>query len=809
MREQQSIVIVGGGAIGLSVAYHLGKSGATNVTLLERNSFTSGTSWHAAGIVGPLRSSQNLTTLARYAIELFSTLEKETGQATGYQRTGGLWLAQSTDRHLELDRIAAMGDLNHLCNTTLTPQQTHTRLPMMQTDDLSGSLWVDEDGQINPVDLCMAYLKGARTAGVSLREQCPVTAVQCHNDKLVSVTVNNTEQLPCDILINCAGLWAAQLGKLCNVQIPVQAVEHSYLVTETVDDLPQPFPIIRDLDSGIYIKGDAGRLVFGGFEDNAKIWQPDSVPADAEYLLFDEDWDHIAPVLEAALHRIPLIQNIGIQQYLTGPESFTPDTRQVMGESAELRNYYVAAGFNSIGILSSAGVGKAMADWVLKDRAPMDLWEVDIQRFDSTDSEPSFLQSRIPESVHNQFSMHWPYKQHKTGRNRQQSVWHDLLSDNNAVMGAPTGWERPLWYSDKPAQQPIYSYGAQHWWPRAQLEATTLIETGALFELSPFTKIKIFGTDATKYLTYNCTRSMDIPVNTAVYTLMLNDYAGIELECTVTRLSEHTYLITSGAATRTRDLVFLNRTIQPGQDVQIQDITDHWAVVGVMGPQSRTCLERLFDYSFGNDTFPHSQARQLSYHKHQIHAVRISYVGELGWELYIPVAIASQLLAELLIHSQQLNMCLAGHYCLDSCRLEKNYPHWGHDIGSEDSPLDADLLFAVRKIDNDYRGAQALENRITQGEGKRRVLLKVNKDHPLLLHDEPIYRNNRIVGATTSGGPGFRTGLNLCMAMIETPANPSDAEQYEVRLGRERVPATLLTSAPYDPQRLRLQGVQP
>lgn len=809
MRADQPIIIAGGGAIGLSVAYHLAKAGASNVTLLEKNSFTSGTSWHAAGIVGPLRSSQNLTTLARYAIDLFSTLEKETGQNTGYQRTGGLWLAQSADRQLELDRIAAMGDLNNLSNCTLTPQQTLRRLPIMRTEDLHGSLWVEEDGQINPVDLCMAYLKGARTAGVTLHEQSAVTAVQSSNGQLVSVTVNENQPLPCDILINCAGLWAAQLGRLSNVRIPVQAVEHSYLVTEPVEDLQQPFPIIRDLDSGIYIKGDTGKLVFGGFENNAKVWQPDSVSSDAEFLLFDEDWDHIAPVLEAALHRIPLIQDLGIQLYLTGPESFTPDTRQVMGESAELRNYYVAAGFNSIGIMSSAGVGKAMADWVLKDTPPMDLWEVDIQRFASADSEPAFLQSRIPESVHNQFSMHWPYKQNQTGRDRQQSVWHEMLAANKAVMGAPTGWERPLWYDNKPPSLPVYSYGVQHWWPNAQREATTLMQTGALFELSPFTKIIISGEDATAFLQYSCTGIIDRPVNTVVYTLMLNNNAGIELECTVTRLEKNSYLITSGAATRTRDMVFLSRSIQPGQDIQLLDITDQWAAVGVMGPQSRTCLERMFDCSFSNDAFPFSQARQLSYCNEQIHALRISYVGELGWEIYCPVAVANQLMAELLTHSNHLNMCLAGHYCLDSCRLEKNYPHWGHDIGIEDSPLEADLLFAVRKKDNNYRGAQALQNRIAEGKSRHRVLFSVEGNQPLLLHDEPVYKNGNIVGATTSGGLGFRTGTCLSMAMIDYPEDSSDDDHYEIRIGRQRANASLLIAAPYDPQRHRPAGITP
>ncbi len=856
-RDNARIVIAGGGVIGLSVAFHLARAGASQVTLLERNRLTSGTSWHAAGIVGPLRSSQNLTTLARYGITLFAQLEKETGQPTGYQRTGGYWLAQHPQRLQELQRIGAMAELNELSASIIGKEDLKARLPQLQTDDLCGALWVEEDGQINPVDLCNAYAKGARDAGATLREHAAVTDLSIKHNAPKSVTVNNDELIDCDIFINCAGLWAGEVGKLASVNIPVQAVEHYYLVTEPIDDLQQPFPILRDLDSDIYIKGDAGKLVIGAFEPNAKLWHPDSVPPDADFLMFNEDWDHAAPTLQAAMHRMPVVENTGIRQFLCGPESFTPDTRQLMGTASELNNYYVAAGFNSIGIMSSAGVGKAMADWVLSETAPMDLWEVDLQRFDASDSEPEFLSARTAESVNNQFAMHWPGKQYKTARDRKHSVWHKQLAAEGAVFGAPTGWERPLWYepqrhdqqrdnhrgttnqgaghtTDKATGKAThYSYGDQYWWPYAEREAQTLVEQGALFELSPFSKIEICGNEALAFLQTTCSRNMDIANGQIVYTLMLNDNAGIEVECTINRLSELTFLLVGGAATRLRDITFLRRSSHGFSDVTITDRTDEYACVGVMGTQAQSVLHEMFKQAGSPDELRFSTSRYFAYSNvdcsdSQIRVARISYVGEFGYELYVPTAIAQSFMQQLLTVAKDLQMIPAGHYCLDACRLEKNFPHWGHDIGPELNPLQADLQFAVdRNKQTVFRGQQALLDQFGQPLTKKRVLFSVdsnsddNNRKPLLLHDEPIYRNGKLIGATTSGGLGFRTGTALSMAVVGVDSRVgkghkknhdqtdlqhwlNDDAEFQIRLGDKLVPATLLKQIPYDADRNRL-----
>jgi len=484
MTRRRKMVVIGGGAIGLSVAYHLGKSGVEDVLLLERDRLTSGTSWHAAGIVGPLRSSINLTRLARYSLDLFVQLERETGQATGYCQTGGVWLAQSIDRMTELKRIKAMGDRSGLTTAVVEPAEIAERLPFLQTDGLVGGLWVDQDGQVNPVDLCMAHAKGARARGVEIRENSRVVDIEQQQGSVSAIILEDQSRIECEKLVLCGGAWSRQLAARVGIDIPLVSCEHIYLVTDQVPELPDPCPIIRDLDAGIYLKGDQGKLVLGAFESNPRQWTPDS--KDAGFLMFDEDWDHVEPMLEAGIERAPLIAGQGIAHFMNGPESFTPDTRQIMGEATNCSGFYVAAGFNSIGIMSSAGVGKVMADWMCDGEAPMDLWEVDIARFDPLQSNDSYLAARLPEAVHNQFAMHWPYKQYRSGRGLRRSVWHERLEQLGAVFGAPTGWERPLWFAvdDRETELP-YSYGDQGWWPIARREARHCQRAVSLFRCIP------------------------------------------------------------------------------------------------------------------------------------------------------------------------------------------------------------------------------------------------------------------------------------------------------------------------------------
>jgi 4-methylaminobutanoate oxidase (formaldehyde-forming) len=584
-----------------------------------------------------------------------------------------------------------------------------------------------------------------------------------------------------------------------------------YVVTDTVPDLPSPCPIIRDLDGRIYIKEDAGKLVIGGFETNAKIWRPDQNGHDPAYLMFPEDWDQFMPFMDAGLHRLPVLEQIGIRHFMNGPEGFTPDTRQLMGETPEMRNYFVAAGFNSIGIMSSAGVGKVMAEWIVGGEAPMDLWAVDINRHDPSASTREFLSSRIPEAVANQFEMHWPYKQMISARNIRLSPLHRAFAEAGAVFGAPTGWERPLWFARNEAERKApYSYGNQHWWRYTQREAAALQESAALLELSPFTKIEITGSGSESFLQEVCANNVAVEPGRMVYSQMLNARGGIEADVTLTRLAEDRYWLVSGAATRTRDLQRLRRVADGRANIGLTDVTSAYAVLAVMGPKSRALLAQVSAANLSAAAFPFGSSRDIDIGAVSVRASRVSYVGELGWELYIPAEFADYVHRTLMMAGDSVGLAHAGHYCLDGCRVEKGFRHWGHDIGPDDSPIEAGLAFAVDFDKQAFIGRDALLRQRETGCKRRLIQFKINQGNPLLLHDEPIYRDGRLVGLTTSGAYGPRTGLSICLGYVDTGdlSSPGDIFDmpYEVGIAGEKFAASALKKPPYDPTGARMRS---
>ncbi len=809
------IVIIGGGAAGLSTAYHLGKRGCPNVLLLEQNQLTSGTSWHAAGIVGPLRTSRNLTTLAKYALELFPRLEAETGQATGYKQTGGLWLTREPARLSELQRIAAMGEMHDLPGAFLTPGQVKERFAMINVDDLVGAMWLDQDGQVNPVDMCMAFTRGARANGVEIREHSRVCAIDVENGLATAVVLDSAERIECDVVVNCAGLWARHIGQLAGVNVPLHAVEHMYVVTEPVAGMPLPWPVIRDMEGALYIKEDAGKLVLGAFKPNAKLWDHKSVDPDASFLIFEQDWDHIEPMMNGGIHRIPRLETLGLTDFMTGPESFTPDTRQLMGISPEVENFFVAAGFNSLGIMSAPGVGKVMADWIVRGRSPIDLWEVDIARFQPDDNHIEFLRQRIPEAVSNQFDLHWPDKQYKTGRCRKVSVWHEKMAEMGAVFGCTAGWERPLWFArDNEPGQLEYSYDDQIWWPVAARESKMLEKSGALFDLSSFTKIILEGAGATDALQWICSNNIDVEVGKIVYTLMLNPAGGIESELTVSRLLQNRYLLVAAVASRTKDRTWIVRNTRQF-DVRVTDITDDYAVLGVMGPNAKALLGRLSSQNFAIHNFPFGRTRMIDiHHKNrqiaEVRALRLSFVGEQGWELFMPNACARDVLNAVLTEAGQFKMAMAGFFTLECCRLEKGYLHWGHDIGPEENPYQAGLGFAVR-LDKPggFVGLAGLEKILQAGISRKLVLFEAKDSRPLLLHDEPLSWQDKRVGRTTSGGVGLRTGKALCFGYVDlnrVAADKIPGGEFTVLVQGEIHTLIGRSAPPYDPAGARMRG---
>ncbi len=801
--DSAKTVIIGGGVIGLSIAYHLAKLGAENVILLERNQLTSGTSWHAAGIIGPLRASMNLTKLAVYATELLPLLEDETGQSTGYKQTAGFWLARTEDRMTELKRIADVGVTAGLHPVIMSPHEISEKLGMLEVSDLAGGLWVQEDGQANPVDVCMAYAKGARDGSVRIFEDTGVAAVQTKNGSVCGVETTDGQLISCEKVVNCCGAWARLLGRRNGVSIPLQAVEHMYVVTAPIPGLPQPFPVIRDLEGRIYIKEDAGKLVIGGFEPNGKIWRPDPEGGDAPFLELPENWEQFEPFMEAGLHRIPDLEKTGIQHFMNGPESFTPDTKQLMGEASECRNYFVAAGFNSIGIISSAGVGKIMAEWVSAGACPMDIWDLDIARFEPQHGASAFLDTRVQEAVANQFEMHWPHKQFKTGRGVRRSSFHEAFARQGAVFGSPAGFERPLYFARNEQEKTLqYSYGDQHWWSAVESEISAMTERAALLELSPLSKFLIQGADSASVLQRLCANNIDVTDGKLVYTQMLNACAGIETDLTVTRLDEDKFLIVSGAATRTKDLIWMSRAIGPTENIAITDVTSSHAVLGLMGPKAREILSGLTDADLSPGAFPFATSQEINIGYARIRASRFSFVGELGWELMIPAEFASHVLDQF----RQAEVQSMGIFAIDSCRMEKGYKHWGHDIGPADTPLEAGLGFAIswHKPDG-FIGRDALLAQ-KECELERRVMLFEAPAKPLLLHEEPVLRGGKTVGRTTSGARGFRTGKNLCFANVSVSQNDEAEDSYEVIVAGERFPLTPLSNAPYDPNGERMKA---
>lgn len=813
MSDSARIVIVGGGVIGLGIAYHLAKLGAEDVLLIERNQLTSGTSWHAAGIVGPLRASLKLTQLASYATELLPRLEAESGQSTGYRQTGGFWLASTADRMIELRRIAAIGEMAGLEAGMLSPDEVAERAPFLRCDDLAGALWVEKDGQANPVDICMAYAKAARAGGVRIREGVSCIDIETRNGAVQGLRLSSGETLRCETVVNCTGAWGRAVGALAGVPVPLQAVQHMYVVTEPMPVLPDPLPIVRDLDNGIYLKGDVGKLVLGGFEPHAKVWDAEGSDGDRPFLELPEDWEQFEPFMTAGLNRVPALAEAGIQHFMNGPESFTPDSKQLMGESPFLRGFFVAAGFNSIGMMSSAGVGKAMAEWIVAGEAPMDLWDLDIARFDRAAAARPYLSVRMEEAVGDVFAMHWPFKQPQAGRGVRRTALHDPLAEAGAIFGAPAGWERPMWFAGNGQDGALcYSYGSQCWWAAAAREVTALRDRVALFDLSPFTKIDVGGRDALALLQQLCANDVDLPFDSCVYTQMLNRRGGIEADVTVTRRGERDFRVVSGAATRWKDMAWI--TCQRDRfsfQAWVLDATSAEAVIGVMGPESRRLLQSLTDADLSPEAFPFATSRRIALGMAEVRATRVSFVGELGWELYIPTEFAAGVYEALLAAGASFDLAHAGLFALDSCRLEKGFRHWGHDIGPDDTPLEAGLRFAVAwDKPSGFIGRDALLRQEQTGLARRLLLFAVEEGEPLLLHEEPIYRDGTIVGRTTSGGRGFRVGRSLCLGSVvcERGMAKSDllAGGYEIGVAGERFPLRALARAPYDPAGARMRS---
>jgi len=804
------VVVVGGGIAGCSVAYHLAKLGWRDVLLLERREISCGTTWHAAGLVGQLRATQNLTRLAKYGADLYERLEAETGQATGFRRPGSVSLARNPERMHELKRLASMARCFDVEVEVITPSEASRRWPLMRTDDLVGALWLPRDGRTNPIDTTLALARGARQGGATILENTAVTAVCVEHGRVAGVKTPAGD-VTCEVVVNCAGMWAREIGRMAGVTVPLHASEHFYIVTEPMAGVKPDLPVLRDTDGYIYVREEVGGLLMGGFEPVAKPWGMEGIPADFAFSLLPEDWEHFQVLMEQGIHRIPALETAPVRRHVNGPESFTPDGRYLLGEAPECRGFFVAAGFNSIGIASGAGAGRAVAEWIVGGEPPMDLWDVDIRRVAPFQANPRYLRDRTVEMVGALYALHWPYLQPATARGVRKSALHDRLASRGACFGAVMGWERANWFA-MPGMEPVYrySYGRQNWFASSAEEHRAVREAVGLFDQSSFCKLRLEGPDALAVLQRLCANDVDVPPGRLVYTQMLNARGGIEADLTVTRLAADAFFIVTGAGAATHNTHWIASQIGDARAV-LTDVTSGQAVLGVMGPRSRELLARLTDADLTSAAFAFLASREIWLASAPVRASRVTYVGELGWELYVPTELAAGVYDAVVAAGEDLGLRHAGYHAMDSLRIEKAYRSWGHDIGGEDTPLEAGLGFAVR-LDKRaaFTGRDALLRRQGKPVTRRLAVFTLDDAEPLLYHDEPIWRDGALVGRITSGAYGHTVGRAVGLGWIECPDGVTEAfvesGRWEVEIACERVPARAQLSPPYDPKSLRVRA---
>jgi 4-methylaminobutanoate oxidase (formaldehyde-forming) len=799
------VVIIGGGIVGCSVAYHLAKRGCTDVLLLERRRLTCGTTWHAAGLLGQLRATQNLTRLAQYTTGLYAGLERETGQATGFRQCGSIAVAASEARLEELKRGAAMARGFGLEVHILSPGAAQERWPLLSTEGLLGAVFLPRDGQTNPVDTTQALARGARAAGVRIVENLAVTGIRTAGGRVMGVMTAEGE-VGADAVVNCAGIWAREVGGWADVTVPLHAAEHFYIVTQPIAGLAPGLPVLRDADACSYFKEDTGKLLVGWFEPRAKPWGERGIPENFAFDQLPADLAHIEPLFAAAMRRVPALESAGVQVFFNGPESFTPDDRYLLGEAPELRGMYVAAGFNSIGIQSAGGAGKVLADWIIDGHPPFDLWDVDVRRCLPFQRNQRYLRDRTVESLGLLYAMHWPFRQPETSRGVRKSALHDRLAAAGACFGEVAGFERPNWFA-APGTRPDYeySYGPQNWFGQSAAEHQAVRERVGLFDQSSFAKFVLKGRDAARVLGRLCANDIDVPSGRIVYTQWLNERGGIEADLTVTREAEEVYLIVTSCATQTRDFAWLCRAIPDDARAVAVDVSSAYAVLGLMGPRSRELLATLTDADLSTAAFPYGVSRLIDLGYARVRASRITYVGELGYELYIPTEFAQPVYDIIIGAGAPFALQLAGYHALNSLRMEKAYRHWGHDIGDEDTPLEAGLEFAVAwDKPGGFLGHDALCRQREAGVRRRLVAIALAGTGRLLYHNEPIWRDGELVGRVTSGMFGHTVGAALGLGYLANRDGPVSADwihagRYEVEVAAERVPARVSLRPFYDP----------
>jgi len=806
-------VVIGGGIVGCSTAYHLGKLGWTDTVLVERHKLTSGTTFHAAGLVGQLRSNANITQLLGNSVKLYNSLEAETGLATGWKMNGGLRLACNAERWTEVKRQATTAHSFGLEMHLLTAGEAQALWPLMTVDDVVGAAFLPTDGQANPADITQALAKGARQQGVRIFEDTAVLSIEVADGRVTAV-VTDKGRIACEKVVCCAGQWSRALAATVGVNVPLVSVEHQYMVTEPIAGVPSKLPTLRDPDRLTYYKEEVGGLVMGGYEPNPIAWAVDGIPEGFHYSLLDSNFDHFEQLMELALGRVPALETAGVRELINGPESFTPDGNFILGEAPELKNFFVGAGFNAFGIAAGGGAGQALAEWMQAGEPPYDLWPVDIRRFGRPHFDTDWVRTRTLEAYGKHYTIAWPSEEHDSGRPCRRSPLYALLKDQGACFGEKLGWERPNWYADKgkgEAPKDRYSFGRPNWFDAVGREHKAAREAAVLFDQSSFAKFVLKGPDAEDALSWICANNMAKPVGALTYTQMLNDKGGIECDLTVARIAHDEFYIVTGTGFATHDFDWIRRNVPQGMNAQLFDVTSANAVLSLMGPKARDILQAVTRDDVSNAAFRFGTAQRIGIAGCPVLALRVTYVGELGWELHLPTEYAVNVYQALMQAGREHGLVNAGYRAIETLRLEKGYRAWGADIGPDHTPVEAGLAWAVKLKKNiDFKGRAAIEAQVAGGVKKRLACFTVDDPAVVLLGRETIYRDGARVGWLTSAGYGHTVGKPIGYGYVRNPAGVDEAfltaGRYELEVAAERVPCALHLEALYDPEMARVKS---
>ena len=809
--QSARVVIIGGGVAGCSVAYHLASLGWSDVVLLERAQLTSGTTWHAAGLLTTLRDTETQTRLAAYTQQLYRGLEAETGQATGLIECGSIQLALTPAKAEEMRRGFRAAQSWGIECEEIDAAEVQRLWPLAYVDDVQAAFHFPKDGRVNPTDVTRALARGARRGGVRILERCPVTAIERAAGRVTAV---HTERgrIATHIAVNCAGMWAREIGRLAGVDVPLQAAEHYYLISEPVAGVHPQLPILRDPGRRTYIREEAGKIMVGLFEDVAKPWNVERVPPDFAFGEIPPDWERVQPYLERAIERVPVLAQTGVKLLFCGPESFTADHNYLMGEAPNLKGLYIAAGFNSLGILSGGGVGRVMAHWIVHGHAPLDVWSVNVRRTHPWQSNPRYLADRVVESLGIGYQDHWPFRQWATARGVKKSILHDRLAAAGACFGESAGWERPNWYA-RPGQKPAYEYswGRQNWFHNNAEEHRAVREAVGLFEQSSFAKILVQGRDAEQALNRIATADCRVPNGKVLYTQFLNERGGIEADLSITRLAADRFLVVTAAFTATHVTAWLTDQIDPSCHCVLTDVSDAWCMLNIQGPRSRELLSSIASGDWSNEAFPFATAREVRIGYQTALAVRLTYVGELGWELYVPVPFALGVYDALVEAGKPFGLRHCGYHTLNSLRIEKAYREWAHDIGPDDTPLQAGLAFtcAWNKPDG-FIGREALLKARSEPPRRRLVQFLLEDPGPLLYHNEPILLNGARAGLITSGMFAHTLGAAAGLGYVSHEEGVGDdlvsAGRFEILVGSRGIGARASLRPLYDPTAARARS---